>query len=128
MISARSRDDSKRRVSSNSRVQDATERTKLGSRFVCEDRQSEFYHNGTTGETFDIPRQPDPFTRTREGQKFDVTRRPDPNLSQRLDARDAFAHADMDDTETVALIGDGHTLGKMHAACRKRATLQPISR
>ena len=26
--------------------------------FGCEDRQSEFYHNGTTGQTFDSPLEP----------------------------------------------------------------------
>ena len=57
-------------------------------------------------------------------QRFDDTRRPDPNLSQRLDARDGFAHADMDDTETLALIGDGHTFGMKHGDCR--ALHQPI--
>ena len=46
---------------------------------------------------------------------------------QRLDARDAFAHADMDDTETVVLIGESHTFGKKHGDCRERVLLQPIS-
>ena len=43
-------------------------------------------------------------------------------------ARDASVHEDVDDMETAALIGGGHALGKMHAACpRERAILQQIS-
>ena len=65
---------------------------------VCEDRQSESYHNGTTGQTFDSPRQLDSSTIWRQ------TRTRSWSLSQPLDAREAFADEDMDDTETVALI------------------------
>ena len=47
--------------------------------------------------------------------------------SQHVDAREAILDADMDDTETVALIRDGHTFGKMLGACRKRAADQPLT-
>ena len=63
---------------------------------------------------------------TREAE-VDDTRRTDPNPSQRVDARDAFAHEYMDDPETLALVGDGHTFGKKHGDCRERVFLQPIS-
>ena len=38
-----------------------------------------------------------------------------------------LVHADMDETGTVAPIGDGHTFGEKHGACRERTILQPIS-
>ena len=39
---------------------------KLGVWVVCEDRQGEFHHKGTTGQTFDIPRQSDSSTWTQK--------------------------------------------------------------
>ena len=43
---------------------------------VCEDRQSEFYHDGTTGQTFDSPRQFDSSTEPKAAvrQRSDHTR------------------------------------------------------
>ena len=44
----------------------ATVKMKHGVIFVCEDRQSEFCHGGTTGHTFVILRQTDSSTRTQK--------------------------------------------------------------
>ena len=65
MISARSRDNQQAQDVQLQPMQDATVRTKLGVRFVCEDRQSEFCHNGTTEQTFDFPRQSNSSTRAK---------------------------------------------------------------
>ena len=37
----------------------------------------------------------------------------------------ALGREDVDDTETVALIGDGHAFGKKHGTCHEGATLTP---
>ena len=47
---------------------------KHGVWFVCADRQSEFYHDGTTGQTVGIHSSPEEPVR----QRPDDTRRPDP--------------------------------------------------
>ena len=52
-------------------------------------------------------------------QKSDDTRRPDSSPSAWTCARDAFAHKDMNNTETVALIRDGHAFGKKQEACHE---------
>ena len=38
---------------------------RIGVWVVCEDRQSEFHHNGTKEQTFDTPRQSNSFTRAK---------------------------------------------------------------
>ena len=59
---------------------------------------------------------------------------PDPSLPALGRERDAFAHEDVDDTETAALIGDGHAFGKRHGACHasepfsSRSALEPSAR
>ena len=59
-------------------------------------------------------------------QRSDDARGPDPghSLSLRLDARDAFAHKDVDDTETESLIKDGHASAKKHGVCQ-RTSISP---
>ena len=108
----------------------ATVKMKHGVWFLCEDRQSEFYHNGTTGQTFASPRTP---AGTREAEVW-YTRGPDPDLSQRLDVRRCLRPRGHGDTETVALIGDGHAFGKKHGTCHEgepfssRSALEPSAR
>ena len=41
--------------------------------------------------------------------------------------RNAFAHEEMDDTETVARIGDGHAFGKNLGACHRCESLSSRS-
>ena len=66
MISARNSDDSQQAQDVQPQpMQDATVRMKLGVWIVCEDRRSEFHHNGTAEHTFDIPRKSNSSTRAR---------------------------------------------------------------
>ena len=60
-------------------------------------------------------------------QRPDDTKTRSLSLSQRLDVRNAFAHEEMDDTETVALIGDGHAFGKKIGARHRCESLSSRS-
>ena len=49
-------------------------------------------------------------------------------LSELQLARCLFAHEDMDDTKTGALIGDGHAFGKKLGACHRSEPFdQPLN-
>ena len=70
-------------------------------------------HSTTEGLVYSNPEVP-------VRQRSDDTRGPDSDPSPSAWTRDPFAHEDVDDTETVALIGDGHAVGKKHGTCHER--------